>query len=376
MMNTMIAQAVRVSCWARARSAAVGGCDTPRTHRRARHSSSRWRWRSILTDPLQSGLERVFPSPRPAVSTHLERRGGRSLCEGRVAFSRATPLLAGEPVFAGGADSSMRIFFADFATDVHGIVGARKTFVTDLGGRAWTGALYFLADLTPAPYPFDRETTTINAELRAAVVDHIRAHIRPTTSALIGTSLQDPAAVAVFLETHPGAVKPNACFRRRAPRAPDGAHSPWPTRRGDPPRDTSSMTRIAVVISSSRIRLRCSKKLLRATRRVIRHFRPAGQRACVLDADARQETAHLTRALGATIVQQHGQGYGALDQDRRSKSRARRRIVAHGDGVHPPGAGSAPVRHALIRAIRVIASRYVSQGFARCRGGGRRSVAY
>ena len=76
--------------------------------------------------------------------------------------------------------------------------------MTDLGGRAWTGALYFLADLTPAPYPFDRETMAINEDLRAAVVDHIRAH--PSDyECVIGTSLQDPAAVA-FLETHPGAL--------------------------------------------------------------------------------------------------------------------------------------------------------------------------
>ena len=141
--------------------------------------------------------------------------------EGRVAFERATPLLAGEPVFAGGADLSMRTFL-DFATDVHGIVGARKTFVTDLGGRAWTGALYFLADLTPAPYPFDRETMTINAELRAAVVDHIRAH--PSDyQCLIGTSLQDPAAVA-FLETHPGAVKLQRVLPAGGPRGPQTVH--------------------------------------------------------------------------------------------------------------------------------------------------------
>ncbi len=123
---------------------------------------------------------------------------------GRIAFERATPLLADEPLFAASAGLSMRAFL-DFATGVHGIVGTRKTIVTDLGGRAWTGALYFLADLTPAPYPFDRETMAINADLRAAVVDHIRAH--PSDyECLIGTSLQDPEAVA-FLETHPGAVE-------------------------------------------------------------------------------------------------------------------------------------------------------------------------
>ena len=165
-------------------------------------------WRRLLVTPaarFQEGSSRLLAGP-----------AGRG-----IAFERATPLLANEPLFAAGAGLSMRAFL-DFATDVHGIVGARKTLITDLGDRAWTGALYFLADLTPAPYPFDRETMAINDDLRAAVVVHMRAH--PSDyECMIGTSLQGPEAVA-FLETHPGAV----AFQRVLPahelRGPQTVH--------------------------------------------------------------------------------------------------------------------------------------------------------
>ena len=151
-------------------------------------------WRGLLVTPARHAFNRfkLTGEPNPPTGTGALRSSGRRRCS---PTSRCS---------AGGADLSMRAFL-DFAAGVHGIVGTRKTIVTDLGGRAWTGALYFLADLTPAPYPFDRETMAINADLRAAVVDHIRAH--PSDyECLIGTSLQDPEAVA-FLETHPGAVE-------------------------------------------------------------------------------------------------------------------------------------------------------------------------
>jgi hypothetical protein len=165
-------------------------------------------WRQLLVTPAA----RFQEGSSPPVAGPADRG---------IAFERATPLLANEPLFAGGAGLSMRTFL-DFANEVHGIVGARKTLITDLGDRAWTGALYFLADLTPAPYPFDRETMAINDDLRAAVVVHMRAH--PSDyECMIGTSLQGPEAVA-FLETHPRAV----AFQRVLPahelRGPQTVH--------------------------------------------------------------------------------------------------------------------------------------------------------
>jgi len=43
-------------------------------------------------------------------------------------------------------------------------------------GAVWTGAIYFMADLTPAPYPLDRESMAVNGPLRTRIADHIRAH--------------------------------------------------------------------------------------------------------------------------------------------------------------------------------------------------------
>ena len=121
-----------------------------------------------------------------------------------VARQRATPLLANEPLFAGGSGLSMPAFL-DFAAEVHETVGQRKTFIVDLGARAWTGALYFFADLTPAPYLFDREMMTINADFRARAAADIATH--PSNyECVIGTSLDD-AAVVAFLRTHPDAIR-------------------------------------------------------------------------------------------------------------------------------------------------------------------------
>jgi hypothetical protein len=69
-----------------------------------------------------------------------------------------------------------------------------------------------MADLTPAPYPLDLETMTINARLREIVLDHMRTH-PDDYECFIGTSLEQTEA-QVFLELHPGAV---TVQRRMAP---------------------------------------------------------------------------------------------------------------------------------------------------------------
>jgi len=120
-----------------------------------------------------------------------------------VAYSRATPLLSDEPVAISAADIPMRAAL-DFANEIHAIVGSRKTYVGPIGAM-WAGTLLFLADLTPAPYPLDRDTMTINERLEARVVEHIRTH-PDDYECLIGDSLQSPEAVA-FLAVHPGAAR-------------------------------------------------------------------------------------------------------------------------------------------------------------------------
>jgi SAM-dependent methyltransferase len=128
-----------------------------------------------------------------------------------------------------------------------------------------------------------------------------------------------------------------------------------------PSRDVSRLTRIAVVISSFD-HVAVLEKLLRTTQRVIRHFDlPAS--VYVLDPDGRQETAQLTRALGATVVRQHGQGYGAVIRTALEATHGDYIVTLHGDGVHPPEL--LPQMFAMRdRADLVIASRYAPQGFA------------
>ena len=120
-----------------------------------------------------------------------------------IAYARATPLLLDEPEAISGSDIPMRTAL-DFANEIRAIVGTRKTYVGTIGPM-WSGTLLFLADLTPAPYPLDRDTMTINEVLEARVVEHIRTH-PDDYECLIGDSLESPEALA-FLAAHPGAER-------------------------------------------------------------------------------------------------------------------------------------------------------------------------
>jgi hypothetical protein len=122
--------------------------------------------------------------------------------DGRIAFKRATGLLRDEPELASNSGMSMREFLT-FASELHDTVGPRKTYIAYIG-NVYTGLLYFMADLTPAPYPLDLETMTINGDLRARVIEHMRVH-PDDYECYIGTSLEQTEA-QVFLTGHPGAV--------------------------------------------------------------------------------------------------------------------------------------------------------------------------
>ena len=122
-----------------------------------------------------------------------------------MARSRRFDIVSFRSAFA----ASMRTFL-EFASDIHDLVGQRKTYVASIG-NIYTGLLYFMADLTPAPYPLDLETMTINARLREIVLDHMRTY-PDDYECFIGTSLEQTEAV--FLELHPGAV---TVQRRMAP---------------------------------------------------------------------------------------------------------------------------------------------------------------
>ena len=120
-----------------------------------------------------------------------------------IADARATPLLSDEPEAISGADIPMRTALA-FANEISAIVGHRKAYVGAVGPM-WSGTLMFLADLTPAPYPLDRDTMTIYEVREARVVEHIRTH-PDDYECLISDRLESPEARA-FLAVHPGAQR-------------------------------------------------------------------------------------------------------------------------------------------------------------------------
>ena len=94
--------------------------------------------------------------------------------------------------------------FLAFATEVHDIVGQRKTFYLKIGWTAGGGLIAFMADLVPAPHPLGGELLSVNDTVKVDVAQHIRTHPQDY-EAFIGPSLSDPEAEA-FLESHPGAV--------------------------------------------------------------------------------------------------------------------------------------------------------------------------
>jgi len=148
-------------------------------------------WESLIMAPMSR-----FKAPPPLLTPSPIRD------DERVAFKRTTRLLSDEPMLAPGSGLSVRSFL-DLASELHETVGQRKTYIGPLGS-VYTGLLYFMADLTPAPYPLDLETMTINGNMRALVIDHMRKHPEDY-ECFIGTSLSETEA-EVFLEAHPDAL--------------------------------------------------------------------------------------------------------------------------------------------------------------------------
>jgi hypothetical protein len=167
-------------------------------------------WNQLLMTPIAKLAPRNDAVPLPM------KYGSR------VGFKRATRWLADEPTLAVGSGLSMHEFL-DFASDLHDLVGARKTYVASVSGGCtmtvrrdcvWAGAMLFMADLTPASYPLDRDTMTFNEALRRIASEHIRDHPREYDCVIV-SSLEASEARA-FMSGHPDA----AVVRRRLGRHP------------------------------------------------------------------------------------------------------------------------------------------------------------
>ena len=110
----------------------------------------------------------------PAIRRHAATASPHVPLPG-VGFQRASATLADEPIVAGANSGPMHDFLAD-ASALHDLVGRRPTVVQG-AGPYFTGLVYFMADLTPAPILYDVETMVINDRIQSAAWAHLRKHI-------------------------------------------------------------------------------------------------------------------------------------------------------------------------------------------------------
>jgi hypothetical protein len=93
--------------------------------------------------------------------------------------------------------------FLRLMDEIHAIVGDRVTYVADFPG-GYPGAVYFVADLSPAPIPIDPYTMVFTAQQRADFLATFRSGVLPHVRALITSNLADPE-VRSFLQRYPRA---------------------------------------------------------------------------------------------------------------------------------------------------------------------------
>ncbi|HSR87078.1 MAG TPA: hypothetical protein VLM11_23090 [Streptosporangiaceae bacterium] len=95
--------------------------------------------------------------------------------------------------------------FLPLANRIHALVGDRITYVASFPG-GYPGAIYFVADLRPAPIPIDLYTMVFTAQQRVAYMAAFRRSVLPHVQALITATIADPEA-QYFLQRYPRATK-------------------------------------------------------------------------------------------------------------------------------------------------------------------------
>ncbi len=121
--------------------------------------------------------------------------------DNRVPFQRATQYLCDEPQVCNG-NVPMRQFLEE-ASAVHDLIGTRRTYVQDFPGT-YTGFLYFMLDLNPAPYLLDRSMMIINSKLEAEALEYFKRHVQEC-EAIIAIE-RDIPEIRLFLQAHPNAT--------------------------------------------------------------------------------------------------------------------------------------------------------------------------
>jgi len=91
--------------------------------------------------------------------------------------------------------------FVKLADQLHAIIGNRTTYVENFMA-GYTGAIYFVADLKPAPVPLDLRTMVFTEQQNAAYLATFRSSVLPRTQALVTDDL-DTAEVRDFEHRYP-----------------------------------------------------------------------------------------------------------------------------------------------------------------------------
>ena len=150
------------------------------------------------TAPYQDRQRMAAAAAPPALTSLAARRVGSELTLDWTCCQHHT-----EPMAA----------FIALMNRLHAIIGARATYVAAFRG-GYPGVVYFVADLTPAPYPEDLRTMVFTTEQRRAYMATFRRRVLPDTQAVVTPDLHAPEARS-FLLRYPHAKIMTLAFAGR-----------------------------------------------------------------------------------------------------------------------------------------------------------------
>ncbi len=177
-------------------------------------SASTWVGRSLVRSGVVAAALWVYPlGPLlantwdwilhpPVVRFDPPASGPQPLKVGRTPFLRVTAALSDEPDVVGSGGGPMRKFLED-ADQLRDLIGDRATYVEG-AFPYYTGLVYFVLDLKPAPFLFDNHTMIMNDQIFAEHLEYFRAHINEV-ECVVANALDRPE-VEIFRKAHPDAV--------------------------------------------------------------------------------------------------------------------------------------------------------------------------
>jgi hypothetical protein len=173
--------------------------------------TAKWQW--LLRGALVALFLAVYPvarylgAPYDTLAVRQLRKfqpvryPGTPLPDARIPFVRATRYLTDEPYASTESQIKMRDFLTD-ASEMRDLIGGRKTLVVSHPAGA-PGLIYFMADLTPAPFLLDKVMMVVNSNVEAEVEADMKKRVAEY-QAVVAEDANTPEA-DIFLAGHPGA---------------------------------------------------------------------------------------------------------------------------------------------------------------------------